>query len=131
MERLSGLDASFLYLETPTMHMHVCATIVFDPSTMPGGYSFDKVKEFLQSRLHLVPPYRRKLATVPFNLDHPYWVEDAEFDMGTPWYRPTRVVQLVSGADYAWRGVTGRWPPYFPDHAARAVATRHGARASA
>ena len=48
---------------------------------------------------------------------------DAEFDMGTPWYRPTRVVQLASGADYAWRGVTGRWPPYFPDHAARAVAT--------
>ncbi len=45
---------------------------------------------------------------------------DAEFDMGTPWYRPTRVVQLASGADYAWRGVTGQWPPYFPDHAGRA-----------
>ncbi|HEX9235055.1 MAG TPA: wax ester/triacylglycerol synthase family O-acyltransferase [Actinomycetota bacterium] len=81
MERLSGLDASFLYFETPTMHMHVCATIVFDPSTMPGGYSFEKVKEFHQSRLHLVPPYRRKLATVPFNLDHPYWVEDEGFDL--------------------------------------------------
>ena len=48
---------------------------------------------------------------------------DAEFDMGTPWYRPTRIVQLVSGADYAWRGVTGKWPPYFPDHTARAPAT--------
>jgi hypothetical protein len=47
---------------------------------------------------------------------------DAEFDMGTPWYRPTRVVQLVRGADYAWRGVTGQWPPYFPDHAGRAPA---------
>jgi putative heme-binding domain-containing protein len=47
---------------------------------------------------------------------------DAEFDMGTPWYRPTRVVQLVSGADYSWRGVTGKWPPYFPDHAGRAPA---------
>jgi putative heme-binding domain-containing protein len=41
---------------------------------------------------------------------------DAEHDMGAPWYRPTRVVQLVSGADYGWRGVTGRWPPYYPDH---------------
>jgi diacylglycerol O-acyltransferase len=81
VERLSGLDASFLYFETSTMHMHVCATIVFDPSTMPGGYSFEKVKEFLQSRLHLVPPYRRKLASVPFNLDHPYWVEDENFDL--------------------------------------------------
>jgi putative heme-binding domain-containing protein len=48
---------------------------------------------------------------------------DAEFDMGTPWYRPTRVVQLASGADFAWRGVTGQWPPYFPDHAGRAPAT--------
>jgi putative heme-binding domain-containing protein len=40
---------------------------------------------------------------------------DAEFDMGTPWYRPTRVVQLMPGADYGWRGVTGKWPPYDPD----------------
>ena len=47
---------------------------------------------------------------------------DAEFDMGTPWYRPTRVVQLDCGADFAWRGVTGKWPPYFPDHAGRAPA---------
>jgi len=37
-ERLSGLDASFLYMETPTMHMHVAMAAVFDPSTVPGGY---------------------------------------------------------------------------------------------
>ncbi len=41
---------------------------------------------------------------------------DAEFDMGAPWYRPTRVVHLMTGADYGWRGVTGQWPPYYPDH---------------
>lgn len=40
---------------------------------------------------------------------------DAEFDMGTPWYRPTRILPLVSGADFGWRAVTGQWPPYFPD----------------
>ena len=40
MERLTGLDASFLYLETPSLHMHVAMTTVFDPSTIPGGYSF-------------------------------------------------------------------------------------------
>ncbi len=40
---------------------------------------------------------------------------DAEFDMGAPWYRPTRVRHLVSGADYGWRAVTKQWPPYFPD----------------
>ena len=41
---------------------------------------------------------------------------DAEYDMGSPWYRPTRVVHLRSGADYGWRGVTKQWPPYDPDH---------------
>lgn len=41
---------------------------------------------------------------------------DAEHDMGTPWYRPTRIAQIVPGADYGWRGVTGKWPPYYPDH---------------
>jgi len=41
---------------------------------------------------------------------------DAEFDMGSPWYRPTRVNHLVLGGDYGWRGVTGSWPPYYPDH---------------
>jgi putative heme-binding domain-containing protein len=42
---------------------------------------------------------------------------DAEFDMGAPWYRPTRVDHITAGADFGWRGVTGSWPPYFPDHA--------------
>lgn len=41
---------------------------------------------------------------------------DAEFDMGSPWYRPTRVQHLLPGGDYGWRGVTKQWPPYFPDH---------------
>jgi len=48
---------------------------------------------------------------------------DAEFDMGSPWYRPTRVLQLLSGADYGWRAVTGKWPPYFPDHPDNAMPT--------
>lgn len=42
---------------------------------------------------------------------------DAEFDMGTSWYRPTRIVHLVPGGDFGWREVTGQWPPYFPDRA--------------
>lgn len=42
---------------------------------------------------------------------------DAEHDMGAPWYRPTRIDHLVSGADFGWRGRTGQWPPYYPDHA--------------
>ena len=81
VERLSGMDASFLYFETPSMHMHVAMTAIFDPSTMPGGYSFDKVKEFIESRLHLVPPFRRRVVEVPFRLNHPIWVEDPDFDL--------------------------------------------------
>src|SRR5438270_4433545 len=81
MERLSGLDASFLYLESPNNHMHVAATMTFDPSTVEGGYSFETTKEVIRSRLSLIPQFRRRLATVPFNLHHPVWVEDPDFDL--------------------------------------------------
>ena len=81
MERLSGLDASFLYFETPSMHMHVAMTAIFDPSTMPGGYDFAVIKDFIASRLHLVPPFRRRVVSVPFQLNHPIWVEDPDFDL--------------------------------------------------
>jgi len=81
VQRLSGLDASFLYLETSTLHMHVAMTAVFDPSTMPGGYSFEKVKEFIGNRVHLIPPFHRRLVEVPFRLNHPLWVNDPEFDL--------------------------------------------------
>ena len=75
------MDASFLYFETPSMHMHVAMTAIFDPSTMPGGYEFDKIKDFIASRLHLVPPFRRRIIEVPFRLNHPVWVEDPDFDL--------------------------------------------------
>ncbi len=50
---------------------------------------------------------------------------DAENDMGTPWYRPTEVKHLTSGADFGWRAVTGSWPPYYPDHPDNAQASAH------
>ncbi|HVF32682.1 MAG TPA: wax ester/triacylglycerol synthase family O-acyltransferase [Acidimicrobiales bacterium] len=81
MQRLSGLDATFLYLESASNHMHVASTAIFDPSTVPGGYSFEKVKELVASRLHLLPPFRRRLVEVPFQLHHPLWVEDPDFDL--------------------------------------------------
>ena len=57
MERLSGLDASFLYLETPTLHMHVSMAAVFDPSTINGGYSFERVRELVRGRLVQAPVF--------------------------------------------------------------------------
>jgi len=71
MEQLSGLDASFLYLETPTLHMHVEMVTVFDPSTVPGGYSFAKMQAQIASRTHQAPVFRRLLVEVPFRLGHP------------------------------------------------------------
>jgi WS/DGAT/MGAT family acyltransferase len=81
MERLSGLDASFLYLETPTLHMHVSLALVFDPSTVPGGYSFDRMKSSIAARIPLAPVFRHRLVEVPFRLGHPVWVDDADFDI--------------------------------------------------
>jgi len=40
---------------------------------------------------------------------------DMEWDIGSPWYRPTRVNHCVSGADYGWRSGSGKWPQYYPD----------------
>ncbi len=81
MERLSGLDASFLYLETPSLHMHVALTMVFDPSTVPDGYSFGRMKDTIAERLPAAAVFGRKLVEVPFGLDHPVWVDDPDFDI--------------------------------------------------
>ncbi len=40
---------------------------------------------------------------------------DMEWDIGTPWYRPTRVNHVISGAEFGWRNGTGKWPDYYPD----------------
>ncbi|MEL7207234.1 MAG: wax ester/triacylglycerol synthase domain-containing protein, partial [Actinomycetota bacterium] len=81
MQRLSGMDASFLYTETPTGHMHVTGVIVADATTMAGGYDFERIKDLLRARLHVMPMFRRRIAEVPFSLDHPVWIEDPDFDL--------------------------------------------------
>jgi diacylglycerol O-acyltransferase len=80
MQRLSGMDAGFLYLETSTAHMQVQAVMILDPSTMPGGYSFDKIRTHLAARLPALWEFRRRLAPVPFNLHRPVWFDDPDFD---------------------------------------------------
>jgi diacylglycerol O-acyltransferase len=81
MERLSGLDASFLYLETPTQLLHVCGLIVLDPETIPGGYAFEEFRDVLERRIENVPMFHRKLKQVPLGIDHPVWVNDGDFDI--------------------------------------------------
>ena len=81
MERLSGLDASFLYLETPQRHMHVVMSTTLDPATVPGGYTFAKVRRLIADRIPLLPVFQRRLVEVPFRLSHPIWVDDPDFDI--------------------------------------------------
>lgn len=81
MDRLSGLDASFLYLETPAQLMHVCAVMVLDPSTMSTPYSFAGLQDRIDSRVRDVASFTRKLRRVPLGLDHPVWVLDRSFDI--------------------------------------------------
>ena len=81
MQRLRGMDATFFYMETPTTHMHVVGALVLDPSTAPGGYGLDTVRALIESRIHLMPPFRRRLVEVPLGLDHPRWIEDPDFDI--------------------------------------------------
>lgn len=81
MERLTGLDHAFLTFETPSVHIHVAMTAVFDPATVPGGYDFQDLKEHIRGRLHLVPQFRQRVVEVPCSLHHPVWVEDPDFDL--------------------------------------------------
>ena len=79
--RLNGIDALWLYVETPTAHMHVGSVLVVDPSTAPAPLTYDRILDYMQDRLHLAPIFRRRIATVPFRVDHPVWIEDPDFDL--------------------------------------------------
>ncbi len=81
MHQLTGLDAAFLAMETSAVYGHVGSICVLDPSTAPQPLTLERLQELVASRLHLVPPFRRRLAEVPFGFDQPYWIEDPDFDI--------------------------------------------------
>ncbi len=81
MNHLSGMDASFLHLETPETPMHVGGMHTLE---LPAGYKGDFYEDFKQhiaSRLHISDVFTRKLALMPFELSNPVWVEDDEVDI--------------------------------------------------
>ena len=81
MKQLTGLDASFLYLETARSYGHVNGLGIYE---RPDVDDFDPYQAFydqLEGRLHLLEPFRRRLVTVPLGLDHPYWINDPDFDL--------------------------------------------------
>ena len=82
MEQLSGLDATFINLETASAPTHVGGVAIYDQSTAPGGHvTFKGILANVESRLHLARCFRQKIVRVPLGFDHPYWIEDAEFDL--------------------------------------------------
>lgn len=81
MRQLTGLDASFLYLETANAPMHISGLGIYDQSTAPGGkLRFKEIIDNVHNRILALPTMTQRLMTVPFELDHPYWVTDGTFD---------------------------------------------------
>ena len=81
MQQLTGLDAAFLALETPGVYGHVGSLCLLDVANAPAPVTLESLTTLLESRLHLVPPFRRRLVEVPFGFDQPYWIEDPDFDI--------------------------------------------------
>jgi diacylglycerol O-acyltransferase / wax synthase len=80
-DRLSSLDAAFLEMESPSRIMHVGGLFIFDPAEGGRRMGFPNFLELVRSRLHLIPRYRQKVITPPFQLGSPVWVDDPDFDL--------------------------------------------------
>jgi diacylglycerol O-acyltransferase len=82
-DRLSALDVSFLYLETPTTAMHVGGVAIFEPprGNGEGSFDYDALVDLVSQRISLVERYRQKVRWVPGRLANPVWVDDEDFDI--------------------------------------------------
>jgi diacylglycerol O-acyltransferase len=105
MQRLDGMEASFVHLDSPAAPLQVGTTCVFDPSTAPDGYSFAKVRRLVEERLHLIPLFRRRLVEVPAHLHRPGWIDDPDFDLDQHLHRvrlpaPGGITELEQFAEH-------------------------------
>jgi len=78
-DRLTSLDASFLYLEESTTPMHVGSVMVFQPPDQ--GFDYDRLVSLITNRIAFVPRYRQRIREVPGRLANPVWVDDVDFDI--------------------------------------------------
>ena len=79
--RLSATDAAFLYSETASGPMHISSVFVVE-----GELTYERFFQHFAQRMHLLPAYKRKIAMVPFNMSHPKWVDDPDFDLSKHLY---------------------------------------------
>lgn len=76
VKSISGLDATFLYAETSTSPMHVGSVAIIE-----GSLQYKDFRKTIMSRIHHIPKFRKRLMYVPFSMDHPYWVDDPDFNI--------------------------------------------------
>jgi WS/DGAT/MGAT family acyltransferase len=82
MRQLSGHDARYLYADTAASNANVSLLHIFDQATAAGGVvRFKTVLAHIERRLSASTLFRQRLQTVPLGLDHPYWVDDQDFDL--------------------------------------------------
>lgn len=81
MKQLSGLDATFLTMETDNQFGHVSSVSIYERPDDPDFEPYSAWRAAIAKRLHLLEPLRRRLVEVPFGVDHPFWVEDPAFDL--------------------------------------------------
>jgi WS/DGAT/MGAT family acyltransferase len=79
---MEGMDAMFLHTETSTQYMHSLKVAIYDPPEDGSDYSFKDQFEHIASTIHRVPPFRWKAISTPFNIHHPVWINDPDFDLG-------------------------------------------------
>jgi diacylglycerol O-acyltransferase len=103
-ERLSALDVSFLYMETPTTAMHVGSVARFAPPP-DEPFDYDALCALVSRRIALVPRYRQKVRWVPGHIANPVWVDDEDFDIS---YHVRRSALPKPGNDAQLRQLVGR-----------------------
>ncbi|MET0837400.1 MAG: wax ester/triacylglycerol synthase domain-containing protein, partial [Marmoricola sp.] len=74
---MEGVDAGYLYMETPTMHMHTLKIAVLEPSEV---FDLTRFQDEMVARLAELPPLQRRALAAPFHLNHPLWVTDRPVD---------------------------------------------------
>jgi diacylglycerol O-acyltransferase len=100
-DRLTGLDSSFLHLERDSAHMHVAGCAIFEGPAP----AYEELVEAIESRLHLVPRYRQRLAFVPFGQGRPVWVDDPHFNAA---YHVRHTALPKPGSEGQLKRMTGR-----------------------
>ena len=106
-DRLTALDASFLELESPDVHMHVASVGILDPGPLAlegGGIDFDQILRVTEAGLFRAPRFRQKLEQTPVS-GHPVWVDDPHFN---PLYHVRHTSLPIPGDERRLKRLVGR-----------------------